>query len=209
LTPESRVRWVREGTAGRLENPARSTCPRTSTLRISHFPDPRLRRYNPTGTPKDRGQAPRRNRLLTTEGSRKDAGPREPVGQPVVWQPGSQPLHRTTRPASVTSLNAVGATGAEPSPYQVLSGENISQLRALLGGQVPEGLASPSWGVDRDRLHEQPRQSLRVEQARSSAPDPGRNVSPQAAGRCFGSSRDPARGRAVPVGGDLSACWAW
>ena len=31
---------VREGTAGRLKNPARSTCPRSSTLRISHFPDP-------------------------------------------------------------------------------------------------------------------------------------------------------------------------
>jgi len=31
---------AREGTAGRLKNPARSTCPRTSTLRISHFPDP-------------------------------------------------------------------------------------------------------------------------------------------------------------------------
>ena len=37
---------AREGTAGRLKNPARSTCPRTSTLRISHFPDPRNRRYN-------------------------------------------------------------------------------------------------------------------------------------------------------------------
>ena len=38
-------RRAREGTAGRLKNPARSTCPRTSTLRISHFPDPRHRRY--------------------------------------------------------------------------------------------------------------------------------------------------------------------
>jgi hypothetical protein len=36
---------VREGTAWRLFNPARSTCTRTSTLRISHFPDPRTRRY--------------------------------------------------------------------------------------------------------------------------------------------------------------------
>ncbi len=36
---------AREGTAGRLFNPARPTCPRTSTLRISHFPDPRERRY--------------------------------------------------------------------------------------------------------------------------------------------------------------------
>ena len=38
---------AREGTAGRLKNPARSTCPRTSTLRISHFPDPHARRYSP------------------------------------------------------------------------------------------------------------------------------------------------------------------
>ena len=45
--PQSRVRRIREGTAGRLINPALSTCPRTSTLRISHFPDPRPRRYNP------------------------------------------------------------------------------------------------------------------------------------------------------------------
>lgn len=36
---------VREGNAGRLLNPARSICSRTSTLRISHFPNPRRRRY--------------------------------------------------------------------------------------------------------------------------------------------------------------------
>lgn len=44
--PPSRT-WprVREGTAGRLKNPARSTFPCTSTFRISHFPDPRRRRY--------------------------------------------------------------------------------------------------------------------------------------------------------------------
>ncbi len=49
---------AREGTAGRLKNPARSTCPRTSTLRISHFPDPRTRRYNrlsPHGSPPAQG----------------------------------------------------------------------------------------------------------------------------------------------------------
>ena len=38
---------VREGTAGRLKNPARSTCPRTSTLRISHFPDPHTTTLRP------------------------------------------------------------------------------------------------------------------------------------------------------------------
>ena len=40
-------RRAREGTAGRLQNPARPTHPRTSTLRISHFPDPHPRRYRP------------------------------------------------------------------------------------------------------------------------------------------------------------------
>src|SRR5680860_1744863 len=52
---------AREGTAGRLKNPARSTCPRTSTLRISHFPDPHNRRYNP---PRRSGR-PRRGRPLS------------------------------------------------------------------------------------------------------------------------------------------------
>ena len=48
---------AREGTAGRLKNPARSTCPRASTLRISHFPDPRPRRYNrPHGARKTTGR---------------------------------------------------------------------------------------------------------------------------------------------------------
>jgi transposase len=58
--PSSRSRRlarVREGTAGRLKNPARSTFPRTSTLRISHFPDPRNRRYN---RPSDVGRPPPR-----------------------------------------------------------------------------------------------------------------------------------------------------
>ena len=43
--PVRRSGRAREGTGGRLKNPARSTCPRTSTLRISHFPDPHPRRY--------------------------------------------------------------------------------------------------------------------------------------------------------------------
>jgi hypothetical protein len=49
---------AREGTAGRLKNPARSTYPRISTLRISHFPDPRNRRYlrlSQPGRPPDEG----------------------------------------------------------------------------------------------------------------------------------------------------------
>ena len=52
---------AREGTAGRLKNPARPTCPRTSTLRISHFPDPRNRRYirlRAHGRPPDRRPRP-------------------------------------------------------------------------------------------------------------------------------------------------------
>ena len=36
---------AREGNAGRLLIPARSTRTRSSTLRISHFPDPQTRRY--------------------------------------------------------------------------------------------------------------------------------------------------------------------
>ena len=42
-----RRQWmrIREGTAGRLFNPARPTHTRSSTLRISHFPDPRSPRY--------------------------------------------------------------------------------------------------------------------------------------------------------------------
>ena len=50
----SRLERVREGTAGRLFNPARPTRTRSSTLRISHFPDPRSRRYadhQPAGRP--------------------------------------------------------------------------------------------------------------------------------------------------------------
>ena len=48
--PPPTMTRAREGTAGRLMNPARSTCPRTSTLRISHFPDPHNRRYAATIT---------------------------------------------------------------------------------------------------------------------------------------------------------------
>ena len=47
-----RLARAREGTAGRLKNPARSTCPRTSTLRISHFPDPRQPTLPPRPPPR-------------------------------------------------------------------------------------------------------------------------------------------------------------
>ena len=42
---------VREGTAGRHSHPARPTLTRSSTLRISHFPDPHPRRYARTPGP--------------------------------------------------------------------------------------------------------------------------------------------------------------
>jgi hypothetical protein len=58
-------RRVQEGTAGRLKNPARSTCPRTSTLRISHFPDPHTRRYPPSRPVR----TPTRLRLLALQGA--------------------------------------------------------------------------------------------------------------------------------------------
>jgi hypothetical protein len=44
-TPPARKKRAREGTPGRLFNPARPACPRTPALRISHFPDPHPRRY--------------------------------------------------------------------------------------------------------------------------------------------------------------------
>jgi hypothetical protein len=51
----SKVRYpkvqVREGTAGRHSHPARPTLTRSSTLRISHFPDPHPRRYAPRRRP--------------------------------------------------------------------------------------------------------------------------------------------------------------
>ena len=72
--PTSSLARAREGTAGRLKNPARSTCPRTSTLRISHFPDPRNRRYN---RPRDAGRPrPTRpsHRPLDNRGEPKSSG---------------------------------------------------------------------------------------------------------------------------------------
>jgi hypothetical protein len=45
VPPPKPAARAREGTVGRRKNPARSTFPCSSTLRISHFPDPRTRRY--------------------------------------------------------------------------------------------------------------------------------------------------------------------
>ncbi|MGO4342208.1 IS110 family transposase [Pedococcus sp. 2YAF34] len=62
-TPSQRLARVREGTAGRLKNPARSTYPRSSTLRISHFPDPHRRRYAaPSAHGRDNSTRPVDNR---------------------------------------------------------------------------------------------------------------------------------------------------
>jgi len=61
---------AREGTAGRLKNPARSTYPRTSTLRISHS---RARTTDATPSLDDPEYPPRDepgSDRLTTEGSR-------------------------------------------------------------------------------------------------------------------------------------------
>ena len=83
---------AREGTAGRLKNPARSTFPRTSTLRISHFPDPRNRRTPAKPPPKttakkslrragwqQRGDSPRRR-------SHSAAVSRREEGLPETWR---------------------------------------------------------------------------------------------------------------------------
>ena len=85
--PTGAIRWtrVREGTAGRLKNPARPARTRIPALRSSHFPDPRKRRYNRLashGSPPT--PAPLFGHQLTTKGSRKvhhaDRGMREFVG---------------------------------------------------------------------------------------------------------------------------------
>jgi transposase len=64
---------AREGTRGRLHNPARPTCPpRSSALRISHFPDPQHRRYRRPV----RLRTPTRARLLA---------PRDDAPEPSRW----------------------------------------------------------------------------------------------------------------------------
>ena len=60
------MRRVREGTAGRLKNPARPTHTRSSTLRISHFPDPQTDATPTTTRPED----PHSSRALTQRGAR-------------------------------------------------------------------------------------------------------------------------------------------
>lgn len=71
--------WAREGTAGRRKNSARLTCPRTSTLRISHFPNPRTRRYarhRRLGRPREWELW---KPLVDTEGSRHDTARKRQV----------------------------------------------------------------------------------------------------------------------------------
>ena len=73
---EPKVR-IREGTAGRHSYPARPTLTRSSTLRISHFPDPHPRRYARHHEPGRPTEDDPQRRRLTTEGSRSDApGPK-------------------------------------------------------------------------------------------------------------------------------------
>jgi hypothetical protein len=62
--PAATIRRAREGTAERLTNPARPTCLRESALRISHFPDPRNRRYPHTPRRKTSRRRPK-DPLLT------------------------------------------------------------------------------------------------------------------------------------------------
>ena len=75
VLPVRSLARAREGTAGRLNNPARSTCPRTSTLRISHFPDPHQRRYARRTQATDPDRLRAGSDRLTTEGSRKEPVP--------------------------------------------------------------------------------------------------------------------------------------
>ena len=74
---DSRMTRVREGTAGRHFNPARPTRTRSSTLRISHFPDPHTRRYAQTAS-QWKTLVPS---TLDTEGCQMSAPPLK------VWEP--------------------------------------------------------------------------------------------------------------------------
>jgi len=68
-------RQVREGTRGRLHNPARPTYPpRSSALRTSHSPDPHDRRYpsqDPVAPPRGLDSQP----AASTRRSRQDGAP--------------------------------------------------------------------------------------------------------------------------------------
>ena len=102
------VARVREGTAGRLKNPARSTCPRTSTLRISHFPDPQNRRYNrpgPSGRPPIEEGTP--DHGLTTKGSRKDAPAAVTQNGTARWQEAECMGEPSSRPSQHLGADAL------------------------------------------------------------------------------------------------------
>jgi hypothetical protein len=98
---------AREGTAGRHFNPARPTFPRTSALRISHFPDPQNRRYNRASDAGRRRASQRCPRPLDDRGSRHDA-------------PGSRVGNNPCRPARFGSGCPWSKTAWGVSPRRTL-----------------------------------------------------------------------------------------
>ena len=92
---------IREGTAGRHLYPARPTLTRSSTLRISHFPDPHPRRYAPhqTRRPDDdpstppvdnRGEPDRRTSMARPTASSSVVAPRSCEGPARLCTPRSR-----------------------------------------------------------------------------------------------------------------------
>ena len=137
-TPPRRPKRAREGTAGRLKNPARSTCPGTLTLRISHFPDPRNRRYNP---PRAAG------RVSTIQSSRRPLDDR------------GEPIGRACRSAQMAAdqLVEVGAreTGRRTTRLRHL-GERRAHHRCSSGRVTDRGcMIEPDAGVRPTRIAEE------------------------------------------------------
>ena len=100
---------IREGTAGRHSHPARSTLTRTSTLRISHFPDPYPRRYAAHQQPERASPADPSRPPVDNRGEPDRRSPQ------AIHDSGGPTTGRRRLPA--TAPNAAGSNGVSgPSP---------------------------------------------------------------------------------------------
>ena len=108
----SRQVRVREGTAGRHSHPARSTSTRSSTLRISHFPDPRNQRYART-------QMTGRARCKRPVDDRGEPEGRRFSGRPRRTVPHGEPLTATIQFTDLRNVASSRKTRPLPRPAWV------------------------------------------------------------------------------------------
>ena len=154
------VTRAREGTAGRLFNPARPTCPRTSTLRISHFPDPQTRRYDST----PRSGRTTRSSSLTQRGARSGCSERRSPSRDDQQPHDARRVHLPQlprRPACrmvlivvVHELNAAVSGRGDPmrasGPLHRVVGRLLQRLRELHRNPVrPKGSKNLSSALTR------------------------------------------------------------